>query len=535
MDEFSAEFKIIADVSNVEQAIRYLDTQEIDLIIGDDTVAGKTGLQLFNDYKELLPGLHMILLTDTGMFSQSKESLTNGRLDYLNKPVRKADVLDSLHHMTSLIDVAQQKAIDAKNLHNNYEENLGQFKERFLMNLIFGSIRRNAPIYDQLDYFNIPTADFFAVATFKIDDYKRYQLALEENELQFLIFRVYSLVAEAMATDQAGIAFISRYDEVTMIFTHISEQMDIIDYCNVLHTSIHDTLELQGTIGVGQGYSEPKHIHLSYNQAINAVLEHDYLGKDTVIHTHYVSGKKDLTYAFGPEQEDMIIKHALSGQALDALKALKKVLNSIDELGQFNSDFYVAFIRKILYHLYRNGLAYDYELESHISAHMDVLNPDDDYNAESALTYLQKILTLVTSYVAEHKLDQDQRLLENALKYVQAYYTSRISLTSAAQYLMTTPKHLEEIIYKVYEKSFYDFCIMVRIENAKEMLLNSRINTTGVANAVGFSNTEYFVAIFKQHTSVTPSEYRHQNNDTSDLPITLNKQAAINRIKRRYL
>lgn len=535
MDDFSAEFKIIGDVSTGDQAARYLDTQHVDLIIGDDSLIGKTGLQLFNDYRDLLPGLHMILFTDARMFSQSKETLANGRLDYLYKPVRKADVLESLRHMATLIDGAQQRSLDAKKLRYNYEENQVQFKERFLMNLIYGSIRRNALIYDQLDYFKIRYTDFFAVATFKIDDYRRYQLALDEDEIQFLIFQVYSLISQDMETNQSGIAFISRYDEVTMIFTHIREQMDIIDYCNVLHKLIHDTLEIPGTIGVGQGYAEPKHIHLSYNQAIDAVLEHDYLGKDTVIHTHYVTGKKDLTYAFGPEQEDMIIKYALSGQLLDCLKTTKKVLASIEELGQFNSDFYIAFIRKLLYHLYRDGLAHDYHFEEHITQNMATIKSEDVFDTDNTFAYLQEALTLVTDYVAEQKLDQDQLLLENALKYVQAYYTSRISLTSAAQYLMTTPKHLEDIIYRVYEKSFYDFCIMVRVENAKEMLLNTKLTTTEVANAVGFNNTEYFVAIFKQHTNVTPSEYRHQNNDTSDLPITLNKQATINRINRRYI
>jgi len=535
MEDFNADFKIVADVSTAEQAARYLDRQAIDLIIGDEALSGKTGLQVFNDYKEQQPGLHMILFTDARMYSQSKETLANGRLDYLYKPVRKADVLASLRQMAALIDAAQQKAIRSKQLRFNYEENQIQFKERFLMNLIFGSIRRNALIYDQLDYFNIRYSDYFAVATFKIDDYRKYQLALDEDALQFLIFQVYSLIGGTMESDQVGIAFISRYDEVTMIFTHIREQMDIIDYCHGLHTLIHDNLEIQGTIGIGQGYEDAKNIHLSYNQAIDAVLEHNYLGKDTVIHSHYVTGKKDLAYAFGPEQENRVIKYALSSQLLDSLKTLKKILTAIEALGSFSPEFYGAYIQKLRHHLYRDGLAYGYHFEAHLAATMPPLQPDQIIDADSTFSYLKEVLTLVTDYVAEKKIDHDQLLLENALKYVQAYYTSRISLISAAQYLMTTPKHLEDIIYRVYEKSFYDFCIMVRVENAKEMLISSRLNTSEIANAVGFNNTEYFVAIFKQHTSLTPSEYRHQNKDTSDLPITLNKQATINRINRRYL
>ena len=521
LDDLKIEFSIVGEVASPEQAERLLISRSVDLIIGDDAAIGKTGLQVFKNHQESLPNLHAILFTNSAMFSESKETMAAGRLDYLTKPIRKNDVINSVRRMALRIDDVKIKETNAHNLRDNYETQLELFKERFLMNLIYGSVRQTSYIYSQLTYFRIPYNKAFTVAIFKIDDYRRYQLALEEDDKQFLIYKVYSLIQQSMMDTQAGIAFISRYDEVTLLYSAMDAQMDIMEHCVKLHAQINESLELQGTVGIGRTYDNPQEIHLSYRQAVDAVLEHNYLGKDTVIHIDFVIGKNDLAYIYGPEQEGMIIKYAINGQLDHCLKSLRKVLSALNAVEGYSQVLYQAFVKKLLAHLYRDGLVYDYNLEAHLKTKM----PDDGLglvaDETSTYDYLKTVLTLITDYVKEMKVTQDQLLLEEALKYVQAYYTSRISLTSAAQYLMTTPKHLETIIYSVYEKSFYDFCMMVRVENAKDLLIKTRQSTADVATAVGFTNTEYFIAIFKQVTKITPSEYRHLNKNTSEPPIQL--------------
>lgn len=523
LDDFKNQLTIVGEVASPGQAERLLISRSVDLVIGEDVSTGKTGLQLFRDYQETLPHLHVILFSNNELYSQSNETMAAGRLDYLSKPIRKNDVVNSVRRMTLRIEESKNKERLAHRLRDTYEDQLDLFKERFLMNLIYGSVRDETYIFSQLDYFHIPYNNTFTVAVYKIDDYRRYQLALEEDEKQFLIFKIFNQMQNAMNKAQAGIAFISRYDEVTLLYSAMDAQMDIMDHCVKLHESLHETYDLQGTIGIGRTYADPKEIHLSYKQAVDAVLEHNYLGKDTVIHIDFVIGKNDLAYIYEPEQESMIIKYALNGQLDNCLKSLNKILSSLEAIESYGPKLYKAFVKKLLAHLYRDGLAYDYELEAHLqkSLTQDLINDFMDHR--SIYNYLKEVFTHVTDYVKETKVSQDQHVLEEALKYVQAYYTSRISLTSAAQYLMTTPKHLESIIYSVYEQSFYDFCMMVRVENAKDLLINTRDNTTEVATAVGFNNTEYFVALFKQYTKMTPAEYKHQNKNTSEPPIQLVK------------
>lgn len=531
LEDFDTDYRIVGDASSTEQTQRILNTKQVDLIIGDDTLTNPTALNLFNSNRESKPGLHMILFTDNPMFSNTIETLASGRLDYLKKPIRKSDVLSSLRRMSNLIDNAQAKAARSVDLRYRYDENILLFKERFLMNLIYGSIRKSDYILKQLSYFEIPHRNIFTAAIFKIDDYRRYELAMTEDEKQFMIFRLNSHIAGQL--ENKGIALISRYDEITLLFTAVTEKMAIIEHCNQLHDSIHRSLDIPCTVGIGQSYEDPAKIHLSYNQGVDAVLEHDYLGTDTVIHIDYVSGKNDLAYAYGPEQENTFIRYALSGQKEASLRTLKKILMAISTKNDYSSGFYAAFINKLLYHLYRDGLAHAFRLEAHLKPYVKATIITNITSAPAAFDFISLILEHVTEYVMAYKTDRDQILLNNTLKYVQAYYASRISLTSAAQYLMTTPQHLEDILYRVYEKTFYDFCMMVRIENAKDMLVNTRRSISEIGSAVGFTSTEYFVAIFRQYTNMTPTEYKHQNLDTANPPIILEKPAPFQHYPRR--
>lgn len=514
IEEAKLDYKVIGTATSVDQAERIITSKNVDLVIGDDAFVGRTGLQLFNTYKDDYPGLHIILFTDHKQYSQTKETLSHGRLDYLIKPVRKSDVVNSLKKMTIQIDAYHAKNAHSMALRDKYDANINQFKERFLMNLIYGSIRQSPYIYNQLDYFNIPYGEAFTIAVYKIDDYRRYQLALDEDEKQFLIFKVFSLIQDKMVVNRLGFAFISRYDEVTLLFTNTTDQIDIIDYCSDYHETIATDMAIQGTIGIGRTYPSPQAIHLSYNQSVDAILAHDYLGKNTVIHIDYVVRKNDVAYAYAADQENLIVKYAISGQIQKSLKSLSKVINSIQNLEGFEANFYRAFVRKLLAHLYRDGIASNYDFEE--SLNLSDLDDDIMYieNSQQALEHLQRVIHIIGAYVKDKKNRQEDDLLSRALDYVQAYYTSRISLTSAAQYLQTTPRHLEDIIFKAYEKKFYDFCMMVRINKAKNLLLTTTQSTAEIATNIGFNNSEYFVAIFKQQTRLTPSEFRHQGRMT---------------------
>ena len=51
-------------------------------------------------------------------------------------------------------------------------------------------------------------------------------------------------------------------------------------------------------------------------------------------------------------------------------------------------------------------------------------------------------------------------------------------------------------------------CRGLRIEHAKELLKQSNLAVSEVADMVGYQDASYFTSLFKKVTAVTPIEYR---------------------------
>ena len=61
-------------------------------------------------------------------------------------------------------------------------------------------------------------------------------------------------------------------------------------------------------------------------------------------------------------------------------------------------------------------------------------------------------------------------------------------------------------------KNFSDYLKEIRIENAKNMLLNTEQQVEDISFAVGYSDIKYFSRLFKKLTGVTPTEFRRLYN-----------------------
>lgn len=63
--------------------------------------------------------------------------------------------------------------------------------------------------------------------------------------------------------------------------------------------------------------------------------------------------------------------------------------------------------------------------------------------------------------------------------------------------------------FKAYTgKTPYSFFIDLKVEKAKELLLNKNMSITEAAQACGFSSPGHFSTVFKQKIGTTPSEYK---------------------------
>jgi DNA-binding NtrC family response regulator len=97
----------IKTANNGQEALRQFKNESFDLVLTDLKMAGMDGLQLLNEISQLDSSLPVILMTAHGSIDTVKEALRGGAFDYLEKPLERIKLLNTVANA-----VAQMRAVD---------------------------------------------------------------------------------------------------------------------------------------------------------------------------------------------------------------------------------------------------------------------------------------------------------------------------------------------------------------------------------------------------------------------------------------
>lgn len=109
------------------------------------------------------------------------------------------------------------------------------------------------------------------------------------------------------------------------------------------------------------------------------------------------------------------------------------------------------------------------------------------------------------------KGQQYSRIVRECIQILKANYCRPdISLTYAAEQINISPSYLSSAFNREVQSNIARYIINLRMEKAKELLMDRRLNISEIAVAVGFENKRYFSEVFKKEMKMTPREFRQQ-------------------------
>ena len=98
-------------------------------------------------------------------------------------------------------------------------------------------------------------------------------------------------------------------------------------------------------------------------------------------------------------------------------------------------------------------------------------------------------------------------LINKVVKYIQANFTSDISLEKCAEYVDTSYTHLSREFKKETGMRFVEYLNQLRINKAKSLLIRNDVTMKDIVEQAGFRNYNYFFKVFKESQGITPSEF----------------------------
>jgi len=99
-----------------------------------------------------------------------------------------------------------------------------------------------------------------------------------------------------------------------------------------------------------------------------------------------------------------------------------------------------------------------------------------------------------------------RQLINNAKEYLRDHMRECVSLHQVARELRVSPYYLSHVFSEENEFSLFSYLTTLRMEKAKALLSEGRLNVSETAFAVGFANPNYFSKVFRRYFGRSPRD-----------------------------
>ncbi|MDF2882622.1 MAG: btr 2 [Clostridiaceae bacterium] len=101
--------------------------------------------------------------------------------------------------------------------------------------------------------------------------------------------------------------------------------------------------------------------------------------------------------------------------------------------------------------------------------------------------------------------------IENIIKYMHENINGRLTLTELAQRVQLSPTYLSKVFKDNTGYSLIGFFNKMKIDKAKDLIIEGNKKIKEAAHEVGFSDEFYFSRIFKKIEGISPAEFYSKN------------------------
>ncbi|HBB60961.1 MAG TPA: hypothetical protein DCZ61_04110 [Lachnospiraceae bacterium] len=126
------------------------------------------------------------------------------------------------------------------------------------------------------------------------------------------------------------------------------------------------------------------------------------------------------------------------------------------------------------------------------------------------LVYLSQNACPVSSPVRKTSLEIS---LQKAARYIASNYSSPITLDDAAAAAGFTPTYFSRKFKEMVGIGFRDYLTHLRLKESARLLRSTRLSIQEIADACGFSSSNYFGDVFHSVYGMSPREYRKSEEE----------------------
>jgi AraC-like DNA-binding protein/ligand-binding sensor protein len=137
-----------------------------------------------------------------------------------------------------------------------------------------------------------------------------------------------------------------------------------------------------------------------------------------------------------------------------------------------------------------------------------VLGQREHESVLKLLSIFAQHLSMVSNQIVMQERNAEPPVITRAKEFIKQHQTEELSLGQVAKAVNTSTFYFCKMFKKATGLNFTDYVSRVRIESAKNLLLNPNLRISEIAYEAGFQSLTHFNRVFKKILGQSPTEYR---------------------------
>ncbi|MGE5606216.1 MAG: response regulator [Bacteroidota bacterium] len=500
--------KIAGLATNGREALRMIAEYQPDLMLLDIRMPVMNGLEVLERLAKEKSPVKVIILSGYDDFGYCQQALRYGVSDYLLKPCRPKEILDSLIKLKNQIAIVEEQYHQWDCLLQKFQENLPILRENLLMALIQHKLTDSETALIRWKLYQMEVVpQNIGLALIRID--QQYKLTSPPNEFELIKDSLCQQLESIAKLPPALKTVISYYHDHLIILWNVdSEPLAVFSRrMEQFRQTVATAMPVTVTIGLGEPAPDLSQLHTAFHSAILA-LEHGFWkGPDRIIHYHEINVETPSPNLAFEQEENLIINYIRSNNQEGLEGAIESFFDNLAIPGKNSKDYIQKMITALICSVYHVCLERGINPESVFGPKLAIL---DELPRIETLTELhQRILSCFKEIIRNHPLQKNQwKMVTQAVNYIEEHYSEDLTLESVARLVFVSPGYLSVSFKQVLQKNFVDYIAEVRVKKAKELLRDFHLKIYEIAIQIGYKDEKYFSQIFKKITGMAPNQYR---------------------------
>ncbi|HEY5584438.1 MAG TPA: response regulator transcription factor [Ruminiclostridium sp.] len=501
--------EIVGLVNNGLEAKDIIDSHNVNLLITDIKMPKMAGLELIRYIKREKKNIKCIVLSGYNDFEYVKEAAKLGIENYLLKPVDDEEFISTL---INTVDTIENELCENKEI----QQGLKILRDNILLRWVTNNVS-DRELREKASFLNINIKNsHFLVAILKISTKSIYDNPDIDDSI-LLRASIQNICCQTITESTLGTVFHDIDSDFILLFSGNDLLNRIPEIKKVLYDckqNINMNLKVDVFVSVGSVEVDYRLVYRSYKQAKTI---QDYclvLGYNHVLFYDRVAVSPGK--AFIDIKDDlMALNEALRCRELQSINSvIKDIFTKFHNIENLNPSA----IRNITVTILFSMVNFVRSLNSNTSTVFEDANElffnvykfETLYDLENWL----KEMALTCINILDSEEHKQSPSIRKILSYLNSHYNNDINLKTVASEFELNAFYLGQLFKSEVGDSFTNYLNNLRINRAKELIMEGKYKNNEIAEKVGYINTNYFSTIFKKATGMSPTEFKDNKSLT---------------------